>query len=446
MIKRVFVLILVGLAAVLAVSCGKKGIPTAPPLMTDIEILSGNGQTTAAGEEIGLQVRVTDSKGNPVESVTVRFAQITSNQGGYFPITTGDSTTTNASGIAFKSYTVDTIPGLDSIMAVALGAQDSVAYFAFTVTHAPADTFYNLSSLFVTGVAGDTLPDPFIMRVLDRYNNPIPNHRIVFASFNRCLVVTDSTRLARPYAIDTAITCTDQNGYASAQWILAADPGALASFLVASTNVNSPSGSITYTVNIQDYVNPLTYYPYIRNVFDRHCLRCHFGAPNISNGQYALDFYYRALEGGTDATANVIPGDTAASILIDYTSPLLHFADSINLVESDKIVQWIVRYNAIPGSSGLNSYNSSMKNIFDARCISCHSGGFPPNGYLLTTFGGIRGNGSDFTPNAIPGDPASLLALKVSPGGSMRVNLGTDSIALSDSIVNWIVRDSLRDY
>jgi hypothetical protein len=66
----------------------------------------------------------------------------------------------------------------------------------------------------------------------------------------------------------------------------------------------------------------------------------------------------------------------------------------------------------------------------------------------MTTHGGIRGGGLDATPNAIAGDASSLLATQMIAMHNWPA-LDPDSITaavLADSIVNWIVNDSLRQY
>ena len=125
-----------------------------------------------------------------------------------------------------------------------------------------------------------------------------------------------------------------------------------------------------------------------------------------------------------------------------------HELTHLNYVEQDKIIRWVVTDGAAPGSSGLNNYHDNMKPIFDAHCISCHSGASPLGSYDMTTFDGIRGDGSDAVPNAIAGDAGCLLGLKMTPAtvDNMRLYFGADSVALADSVIRWIVVDSLRDY
>ena len=108
----------------------------------------------------------------------------------------------------------------------------------------------------------------------------------------------------------------------------------------------------------------------------------------------------------------------------------------------------MVTDSAAPGSSGLNDYYDNMKPIFDASCISCHSGALPPGDYLLTGHKEIRGTGSDAVSNAVAGDTASLLVVMMKQRHSW-VHIDPDSLvaaALADSIIRWVVIDSLRDY
>lgn len=95
---------------------------------------------------------------------------------------------------------------------------------------------------------------------------------------------------------------------------------------------------------------------------------------------------------------------------------------------------------AAPGPDRV-TYEGVIQPLFEQRCVSCHSGGSPAASYDMTTLEGIKGNGSDDTPNAIAGDPQSLLVVKSQPGGSMnRYYVGQAEL---DLVVKWVVEDSL---
>jgi len=93
-----------------------------------------------------------------------------------------------------------------------------------------------------------------------------------------------------------------------------------------------------------------------------------------------------------------------------------------------------------PAPKSFFSYNSDMKPLFDASCTTCHSGATPPNNYDLTTLAGVKGNGSDNTPNAIPGDANSLIITKIANG---HYAWNGDQGKLN-TLIHWVVTDTLR--
>lgn len=87
------------------------------------------------------------------------------------------------------------------------------------------------------------------------------------------------------------------------------------------------------------------------------------------------------------------------------------------------------------------TYEADIAPLFDQRCASCHGSTNPAGNYAMTTYVEVLGNGTDGVPNAIPGDPQSLLLLKSLPGGSMNTFYATP--AEIDLVVQWVVEDSL---
>ncbi len=87
------------------------------------------------------------------------------------------------------------------------------------------------------------------------------------------------------------------------------------------------------------------------------------------------------------------------------------------------------------------SYTADMKPMFDASCITCHGSTSPSGNYSLATYAGVLGNGSDATPNAIPGDANSLIITKIQSGHS---SWASDATKL-ELLIQWVVEDSLRE-
>lgn len=433
--------VLIVLVSFLALSCGKKGVPYDENVVTTkIEIVSGNNQIATAQSFLtdSLMIRVMTSSGMPVPNITVTYAQITPESGGHFPTPSWATRTTDTQGIAFTKFYLDTLIGIDTIRAMASGIDDSVVYFVLTVTAAEADTMIKVSPLITQETpGGEPFPQQFIVRVEDRFSNPVAGHRVRYVSRDRCVVITDSTE-ALGYETDTAYTRTNSQGEAQATWVMTIIPTPGFGYPFSSTmRVYDLIGHTVQYLGFNTDPGQLTYDSNIRPIFAEHCFTCHGGA--VRSGDYALDFYYEVSGNG-----NMTPGDTNSPLLSALTPD--HWAAHINTVEEDNIIHWVVTNNAAPGSSGLNNYHDNMKPIFDARCVSCHNYPMPAGGYSLADHAGIRGDGSDAAPNAIPGDSASLLVQKLLTGQNMRGYLGADSVMLADSLIRWIVVDSLRDY
>jgi hypothetical protein len=435
-IKKGVPAILVAVLAILFFACGKKGVPydDKPSTTIRLEIVSGNNQTAPAGTFLpeSLMVRVVTSTGQPVAGDTVAFTQITPIDGRGL---VWDDRVTNTQGIAYTKFYMDTLIGTDTVQAVASGMDDSIVYFVFHVLpEAPQKLVKVSPSTTQSTVAGQPMPVPYIVRVMDKYNNPVPGQRVKFVVEDRSVVITDSA-LAAGTESDTAYTRTDASGLASATWVFSVNwPGyTFSSELRAYDSLNH---SVLFYGGGTD-PGVFTYYGAIRPIFAANCFSCH-PSPYTD---YSLSFYYQLAANG-----NLVPGDTNSPLLA-YITPD-HELTHLNYVEQDKIIRWVVTDNAVPGSSGLNNYHDNMKAIFDAHCISCHSGASPLGNYDMTTFDGIRGDGSDAFPNAIAGDAGCALSLKMirTEPDNMRLYLGADSVALADSVTRWIVVDSLRDY
>ncbi|HNC49637.1 MAG TPA: hypothetical protein PLH27_11650 [bacterium] len=85
------------------------------------------------------------------------------------------------------------------------------------------------------------------------------------------------------------------------------------------------------------------------------------------------------------------------------------------------------------------SYVTDIKAVLDEGCASCHSGGSPSGSYILSTYAGVLGNGSDATPNAIPGDSTSLIILKLKSGHQ------TPDASTISMIFQWVYQDSCKE-
>ncbi len=428
------------LLSLMAASCGDKGVPPPPEITTSLQIISGNNQIPKAGAFLpdSLLVRVVTNRGEPVPGVSVTYEQITPIDGGYFVWNT--TRTTDSNGFAKNKYYADHLVGLDSIKVKASQIDDSLVYFVVNVIPDVADSIFRLYREDNDQIApgGQKLPRPIRVKVADKFGNPVPGQRVLYKTFYRCLVETDSS-VNYPRLVDTAVTRTNENGVASSDWIMTVNSGVFPTLFA----IGELDGSVLDTVLFVATAIPpaeINYYYGVRNVFQKHCFTCH-SQPTPPGTDYTLDYFYRVADNG-----NLTPPDANAPLL-NYLQPDNHiYVDSINWIEEDIVVNWVVAHDTAHGSSGFNNYNDHMKNIFDANCAValCHAAG--ASVYDLSSHPGILGGGSDATPNAVAGDSASLLVQSLLPGGLMRGYLGVDSVMLADSLINWVVDDSLRQY
>jgi hypothetical protein len=204
------------LLSLMTISCGDKGVPPSPRPATKLEIISGNGQIPKAGAFLpdSLMVRVTTDMGEPIPDVQVVYEQTTPIDGGRFTWPT--PRTSDADGYVKNKYYADTVVGIDTIRVTASDIEDSVVCFIVTVIPNDPDTIIIESGDGQEGYSGGTLSEPCVVKVTDKYDNPVPDLRTRFVVYGECLVITDSTAAA-----DTAYTRTAENGMAQAYWIMA---------------------------------------------------------------------------------------------------------------------------------------------------------------------------------------------------------------------------------
>lgn len=429
----------------MGISCGEKGVPPGEDVVSSaLTIVAGDGQVDIAGSLLtdSLTVRVVNSLGVPVVGDTVTFSQISKEDGGQIIFVTRF---TDDQGYAFTRYRLDTLVGVDTIEAVSVAVGDSAVFFEFTVIAGTAASLIRSSDSLLTTIAGEPLPDPVVIQVTDRYGNPAGNEKVHFVTSNRCVLGTDSTAM-HPFETDSAYTLCDSDGLASAVWTLSVSPNPFGLYphthiLDVFINIGDTLGDTVRFTASATYPGVLEYYYDIRPIFDDNCFQCHGQAADTS---YRVDYYYQLVRDG-----NMTPGDTNSPILA-RTNPYNpdHFWSNANAVEEDKVIHWVVTDNGEPGSSGLNNYNSHIKNIIDASCISCHGDIVQENNYKMTTHAEIRGNGLDATPNAIPGADSSLVVQKMLARHNWQF-LDPDSVSaaiLADSIVTWIMDDLIREY
>ncbi|HWK89998.1 MAG TPA: Ig-like domain-containing protein, partial [Longimicrobium sp.] len=198
--------------AVFAAACDDpSGVRVGPP--ANLEVISGNAQTGAAGTELPdpLVVKVTDERGHAVKGQLVNF-RVTAGGGTVF----ASASITNNDGIAQERWTLGTAAGsTQTVEARAIdndtGAPLVFATFTATVT-ASAPTQVRAApaagDTLRAGVAGSQANDSLRVLVRDQYGNPVPGASVQW------------TAATGGGAITPAGTTTGPDGIARAGWTL----------------------------------------------------------------------------------------------------------------------------------------------------------------------------------------------------------------------------------
>jgi len=167
-----------GLSAALiifAVACGGDLVlPGGPAESLTLSILMGNGQTGAVGERLPepLIVRLETDEGLPVAGRAVAFVPAV---GDVETEVEPDTAVTNSRGEALARWTLGTQPGEYAVEArvVIPGGGAPVATFAASAIPGEPDTLRAVSPLSQPGRREETLPDPMVVIVVDRFGNPV---------------------------------------------------------------------------------------------------------------------------------------------------------------------------------------------------------------------------------------------------------------------------------
>jgi alpha-tubulin suppressor-like RCC1 family protein len=194
----------------------------APP--TKLTSAGGDGQTATVGTllPVDLSVEVTDAVGNPKQGVLVTFA-VTSG-GGTLSAT---SAVSNALGVASVHWTLGTIAGTQSTVAIVSGLIP-VTFTATGRAGAP-DALTILTGNNQTGTPGAALTDSLRVRLADRFGNPVSGVSITFAPN------------ASSGTVSPTVVTTDVNGRAATRWTLGSTGG--------PKQVTATGGGFTQTFN-----------------------------------------------------------------------------------------------------------------------------------------------------------------------------------------------------
>jgi len=217
---------------------------------SSIRVGSGNNQTAEAGTELPEQFAalVTNSEDSVLSGVTVNWS-VEAGDGSLGAATSS----TNAQGLAFNTYTLGAEAGANEVRAVVQGTNLSTTFTA-TATEPPPDTV--ATSIEITGgngqsaIVGEVLEDPLTVVVKNAGGDPIAGKLVgwsVTAGDGTILqteTVTNNEGVAANfYSVGSSV------GTDSIEVVVAANPDLKAVF---TANVTAPPA--TADVSVQDNI------------------------------------------------------------------------------------------------------------------------------------------------------------------------------------------------
>ncbi|MDZ7374284.1 MAG: Ig-like domain-containing protein [candidate division KSB1 bacterium] len=176
-----------------------------------VQAVSGQGQTGTVGSKLAnrLVVQVIDRYGNGVQGVPVQF-EVVRGGGSLSP---SGSVSSNAQGLCSVEWTLGTRSGYQEVRVSGENLEGVPLYFWANALPASPDSMMAYSGDKQHGQAGQPLPLPIAVKVVDRYGNPVPNVNITFTP------VDGMSSVERGNAV------TDSAGIAQTRWILGSQPG-----------------------------------------------------------------------------------------------------------------------------------------------------------------------------------------------------------------------------
>jgi hypothetical protein len=170
--------------------------------------VDGDVQLGFVGEALSKQliVEVLGAGNQPVEGVEVAFELTDAAAGTVDPATA----ITNSEGVAVATWTLGTVPGSYTVIARLAGAEPGATSAEFTATAKPAapDTIRAQIPLDQPGRRQQQVKDAPLVRVVDRFGNPVPEVPVAWQ-----VIAGEGT-------VDSPITTTDAEGKASVGWTL----------------------------------------------------------------------------------------------------------------------------------------------------------------------------------------------------------------------------------
>ncbi len=190
------------LSLFLSVGCSDDA-PTEPVETPGLTIVSGNGQSGIAGQELDdpLIIRVTTESGEPVEGASVAWT-VTTGGGSADP----GPLTTDANGEAQSEWRLGSALGEQTLSVTAAG-RTSVFLATAVDTRAP-EMIVPVSGENQTGTPGGQLLNPLVVRVENEFGRPVPGVEVEWNVEQGGGMISPTT------------TTTDADGRAQANWNL----------------------------------------------------------------------------------------------------------------------------------------------------------------------------------------------------------------------------------
>ena len=190
-------------------------------------IVSGDGMKGTVGQMApgALVVKVTDKgKKNPVSNVIVRW-ELISGTGSL----SATQATTNDNGEASVRFTFGNDAGPRLVRAYSDGLKGSPVSFRLYGQAAAPKSMAIVDGNNQSGTVGKPLSRPIRVKVVDQFNNPVPNANVTF------VITAGGGSFVEPQPVKT-----DERGIAKTTWILGPNPGQNRVWAVIQGVTNSP--------------------------------------------------------------------------------------------------------------------------------------------------------------------------------------------------------------
>jgi hypothetical protein len=171
--------------------------------------VTGDEQTGTVGEmlQYPLVVKVLGVGEQPAAGVQVAFELSDPAAGTVNP----DTATTNSDGQAIANWTFGTVPGSYMVVARVVGeavGDTTAAEFVAAAKPGAPDTLSSMIPLAQPGRRQQPVGDPPLVRVVDRFGNPVPEIPVAWQ-----VIAGEGT-------VSSPITTTDADGQARVDWTL----------------------------------------------------------------------------------------------------------------------------------------------------------------------------------------------------------------------------------